>query len=486
MHIWNQLLVDHFFHEGRAGQRVRLNVTADLLAELGRPYGWDQEDFLKAAAHGSAVLRKRKLNVCEYAYELYQCWRDPIRLPREYLNTPPFVAYLGLWVYLTTLGDDDDRSFHRRLWRLFPVDGRPISPSWYPEFNHMVELWVELERWSGQRLRGRLGTFRLLRLGKLAHLSIPQAQAILTDAERQRLPDVFAIAGLTPETPLPAEKLRQVLDEFGTAHLGGRTVRAFRAGGTLATYLFDDLRDELRRWDGTAPDEPARNDRPAVPARGTVELVLFLEARGGRLTPRMRFETTLDEAVEQVLYRGGFRVPDLLGTPAPGWSSPVSDHTGAPFDASRFAWEDDHAWESAEPVSPRRLAFAGRAVRIFVPATRFRMGGLVEGDELPASGWCCVATAASSRDRLVKWLLRLPRNSYTEEKAPLPTGWTLYRLNAVPSEPDLRQAFLAGAEASAPVLRLRGGLRVAEGGPGNTIPSPRPEWSWVASGPALK
>jgi hypothetical protein len=37
-------------------------------------------------------------------------------------------------------------------------------------------------------------------------------------------------------------------------------------------------------------------------------LVLFLEARGGRLTPRMRFETNFEEAVEQVHYRGGFRV----------------------------------------------------------------------------------------------------------------------------------------------------------------------------------
>jgi hypothetical protein len=197
--------------------------------------------------------------------------------------------------------------------------------------------------------------------------------------------------------------------------------------------------------------------------------------RAGRLVPRLRFETALDEAAEQIRYRGGFRVPDLLGTPAPGWSTSVQDTNGAPFDASRLAWEDDFRWESVGAIGPRRLTFTGRTVRVFVPATRFGMGGLVEGDDLPASGRCWVAAAAGSRIRLTRWLEGRPANSYTEENVALPTGWMLYRLSPVPAEPNMRQTFPSGAESSTPILRLCGGAaRASRTGRGVSYLRPAP------------
>jgi len=246
----------------------------------------------------------------------------------------------------------------------------------------MVKLWAELERWSAHRQRGRLGNFRLLRLGNLAHVSIPQAQAILTDAERQRLPALFAVAGLTPDTPLPAERLRQVLIEFGSAHLDGRTMRpSARAVTWQRTCSTISAANSV---DGTAwrrMNRPTTVALPTPPKDARIGPVL--EPRNGRLTPRMRFETTLEDASEEIRYCGGFRVQDLFGTPSPGWSSPVSDQTG------RLSTPRD---------SHGRTTMSGRRMVRPAPATSLRRPVCADlRASGPDFGWAALSKAKNCR-----------------------------------------------------------------------------------------
>lgn len=442
------MLVAHFFPEDKSGKRVRLNVTEQLLCDLGRSHGWNHEDFLDAAARGSALLLTSDLNVCRNAYQLYERWQRNGQIP-------PFVAYLGLFVYL----EATERSFHRALWQRYPATGRSSPPDFYPDFDRMVDLWKGLEDWSIQQLGGSRGVFKTLRLGSLAHLSIPRAQNLLTDAERQRLPELFASAGLTPQSPVPPSRLRQVLDELGKDYLGNLTLRALK-DRELSRYLFDDLRNELTLWNGEVwdSDQLSRHKRVVGRVRRTAELVLFL--MGAQLTPRLRFETTLEEATESAQY---FGVQDIIGNPAPGWSAPVANTNDSPFDASELDWEDNYVWEVAsrsQHTNPSQLRFVGREVRVFVSAVRFGMGGLVETDELPVCGRCWVAGTETA---LNPWIDLLPAQGCSEVPARVPSGWKLYRIDAIPSDSSVRDAFPGGAEDLRPVVRLRGGLR-ARGG----------------------
>src|SRR5262249_11551023 len=125
--------------------------------------------------------------------------------------------------------------------------------------------------------------------------------------------------------------------------------------------------------------------------------------------------------------------------------------------------DHDYTWQGNPARGPRRLRFSGRSVRVFVLASRFGLGGLVEGDQLPVSGRCWVAAGSYEREVVESWLRRLPPGTYRTEAANLPHKWILFRIESVPTDAGLRTAFPGGTEDSEPELRLRGGLRVWRG-----------------------
>jgi hypothetical protein len=101
------------------------------------------------------------------------------------------------------------------LWSLFPFQSPTGPPSMYPRFDQVRQLWQALEEWSRKTRGGQLGVFRRLRLGNYAHVSIPWAQAIMTQEERERLPGIFSASELTPQSPAPSARLKQIITEFG-------------------------------------------------------------------------------------------------------------------------------------------------------------------------------------------------------------------------------------------------------------------------------
>lgn len=461
---WTRLLAEHFFNPARAGQTVRLNVTRELLTVLARPHGLSAGDFASHAAQGLAAYPKRTDNVCEYAESLLDGWpTTACRADDPTAWYPPFVGYLGVLVFVATLDEDANRSYHRNLWSLFPIRTWTTTPTMYPGFDRMGRLWGAVETWSRESRGGELGVFRPLRLGSFAHVSVPWAQAVMAEEERGRLPGMFAASELTPHSPAPPARLRQIVNEFGSTCLSGRTRRAIAAGGELEGYVLDDLRRELRAWDGTCRSQFQTNGREVTVPPRSADLVLFLVRRGNQLLARLRFESAIEGEARATRYHAGPGRPALLASPAAGWSAIVGSEDGSEFDAAKLDWGRDAAWNGSPASGPRRLKFSGRSVRVFVPATRYGLGGLVEGDHLPASGGCWVSAGASERPEVEGWLRQLPAGAFRAELASLPHGWVFYRIDAVPSDPGLRASFPGGAEDTEPELRLRGGLRVRRG-----------------------
>ena len=166
--IWNNLILDHFFNINRSGKLVRLNVTKELIEDLGVKQGWKFNDFLSALKNGSCYIKKtnENLNICEYAYSLYDYSIDDERWHLAFKNNPrpPYVAYLGFFVYLTTLQNANNNSYHKTLWEHFPLIDTNNPPNFYPDFNKMVDLWDGLENWSKKE---NFGEFSITKLGKL-------------------------------------------------------------------------------------------------------------------------------------------------------------------------------------------------------------------------------------------------------------------------------------------------------------------------------
>ena len=80
---------------------------------------------------------------------------------------------------------------------------------------------------------------------------------------------------------------------------------------------------------------------------------------------------------------------------------------GSDFDASELVWDHDWTWRGNPKNGPRQLTFSGRSIRVFVLASKFGLGGLVEGDHLPSSGRCWVAVCSYDHSDVESWLRRL-------------------------------------------------------------------------------
>ena len=462
--LWTHLIAEHFFNPSRSGKHVRLNVTRELLDALGAPHGLSSGQFLGHAARGLSLVPKQGENVCEYAESLFDKWsRQPSLSTDPTTSAPPFIGYLGVFVYVATIEEDAERSYHRNLWARFRITSWTTTPTMYPGFDRMRRLWEALEVWSRKTHDGTRGIFQLLKLGSFPHVSIPWAQAIMTEEERERLPGLFAASELTPQSPAPPARLKQIVNEFGKVCLSGRTRRAVVTGGELEGYVLDDLRRELRAWDGTCRSQFQPTGRAiSVPPR-SADLVVFLWPRGNQLLARLRFESAIEDEVPAVRYQGENGRSTIVAAPKPGWSDMVKSVDGTEFDGSILDWDRDYTWDGRSSSGPRRLKFAGRTVRIFFLANCFGLGGLVERDQLPASGRCWIASGSTGREGVESWLGRLPPNTFKLKSANLPHKWVLYQIDGVPADPDIRSAFPGGSEDAEPELRLCGGLRVRRG-----------------------
>jgi hypothetical protein len=471
--LWTHVIAEHFFNPSRAGLCVRLNVTRELLDTIGKAHGLRSNDFPAHAAIGLSTVRKETENICDYAEALLDLWQlgcEPTNGSAD--DFPPFIGYLAVFVYVGTLQAEAEPSYHRQLWSLFPIQSRATAPSMYPGFERMKRLWEALESWSRKTLDGQLGVFRLLKLGAFAHVSVPWAQAIMTEEERGRLPGLFAASELTPQSPTPLARLKQIVSEFGGAVLNARTIRAFKTGGDLEAFVLDDFRRELRAWDGTCQAQSLALKSPtAVPPR-SADLILFLQRFGAVLIPRLRFESILDDRSSAAKYRARDGQRTLIASPAPGWSDVVKAEDGSDFDASKLVWDRNYTWSGRPASGPRQLKFSGWSIRIFVQASRCGLGGLVEGDYLPASGRCWVAAGSYKLDSVESWLSRLPAGSYRLESANLPYNWRMYRVESMPTDPDLRTAFPGGRKTARPNCGFVGACESGWAAGGNTTPLP--------------
>src|SRR5689334_17273591 len=105
---WNTLLTEHFFSPDRAGRKVYLFATHDLIDQLGRSQSSDFADFISALKTGPDWARAAGL--CQKALQTMKDWRN------RALPYPPYVAYLVLFVIAAGHeGDFAPNAYYPRL-----------------------------------------------------------------------------------------------------------------------------------------------------------------------------------------------------------------------------------------------------------------------------------------------------------------------------------------------------------------------------------
>ena len=95
---WNDRLAEYFFPPAKAGRKVHLFATHELIERLGQASADGFENFVEAVKAGPSWARRS--GHCQRALEATDGWRA------RGLPFPPYIAYLALFVIAAGLEDD--------------------------------------------------------------------------------------------------------------------------------------------------------------------------------------------------------------------------------------------------------------------------------------------------------------------------------------------------------------------------------------------
>ena len=173
--MWNDALASRFFNEEMAGRNVHLYVNQDLIkdVEQGLP---EAVDFRSSVAGYPQAANFSGERICYRACWEFRRWKT------RKTEFPPYIGYLCFFVLASgTDGDFAPHAYYPRLWALMEYRKR-IGP--VPRFNHMWELWDDLENWSVFDKQGELGIFQSRSIGGYVHVGYPLSQTILVERDR--------------------------------------------------------------------------------------------------------------------------------------------------------------------------------------------------------------------------------------------------------------------------------------------------------------
>lgn len=456
---WNNAIGARFFNPDRAGSRVFLYVTGEVIAEVGASYGGDLNDFVTAVKSGPRQwITRHRQGICQHALQAMEGWRA------RGLEYPPYLAYLALFVLSDTI---EVEGFARFSYYpgLRQVLGEVPEAGGYPSFDKMYALWFDLEQWSNEDKGGSWGIFRADILGKREYVGLPKAQTILTDDERHKLPHLFAENGFDPSSPPSDRELAHLLSHEPYHFLLPRTKQllANRGDGDSAVreVLLDAILDELQNWDGSVVPMLGVADR-AEASVGNLRLTMTLDstARTARFGLRCRSNREFPEEGLQ-LSGGAIREPLLCREDWQGWSLPLAnaDRAAGAFDASLLDWREglslvdrEHSWKAT---------LSKRPVRVMVSAKVQGFDGFVEQSQLTQGKPFYLLAREEHTEAFQAWG-RASCEGFAEIAVPagLPARWKLFSVERANSDTGIRDAFPYLAFATVLRIQLLGGLRL--------------------------
>jgi hypothetical protein len=463
---WNAALGRFFFNPSRAGKRVYLHTTKELLRELsGTPRG--VEDFIAAIKEGPVGIHGE---MCMRAYTLFRDWRQ-----NQY-EYPPYLTYLCLFSLAAAHeGTWARHAYYPRLWDVLGEkgDGAPRhfrTVSW--------TLWHDLEVWAHNDKKGEWGLFKYQSAIDWEYVGLPISQTILTDEEREVLPSLFEEADLEPGTILPEGQLAAKLAPIADKRLRRRTVQLLLATqqSDYRSSLLENVQAELSDWDGSV-------HRAEAPDNGVVRAGLriwlkeidpagFIESRlVAFLPPSLLADEMLLENQNfpskhfecQALFS---RLTDALR----------DSDTNEELSAEKLRWDVRNEFRCVQTGA--RLVLQSDSVRIFCSGGS-EVTGFIESKRVPSSGEFYIAAFGSAANEINDWGMKNCR-AWTENRIArgLPQRWRLFSACDVTSDGRLASKYPALSRPNAPRIRFEGGVRGGNGASYFPFALPQVRFDW--------
>jgi len=451
---WNDALAARFFNPDMAGRTVHLYVNQKLISDLERELEVEAGKFLDAMQEGPPWATRQ--GICQRALQAFENWRA------RRVAFPPYIAYLALFVLSGgTEGDFAPNDYHDRLRQTARLDGYGSVPS----FNHMGELWVDLETWSVQDKQGELGLFHARHIGGHVHIGYPLAQTMLTEQERHMLPKIFYDAGLDPTFNPPADELARLLRHNGAGFFQPRTMKLLNTQYDPGMYaaMLATVSDELAEWDGQVPDTAGAGASIRLAFAG-LRLCLDVDATAQKVSASLRCRLNREFPEDGIVLNiPGNPVRLLAEDYLSGWSTPLHNvATGETIDAAQFNWISG-VFMKAESAS-WKVRLPGRQLRVFIDGASEGLPGLIEVQALPRGQPFFLSYSQASWPDIEKWATSdcIGFEEYPIHQG-LPPGWKFARVTEAKSDESVKPTFPFMSFPASARLLLSGGIRSSRG-----------------------
>ena len=450
---WNDLIARRFFNENMAGREVLLYVNEDTITQIGGEAA-GVEDFIQSVKTGPDWATKS--DICQKALQSYRGWRI------KHLEYPPYIAYLAFFVLAATRGGDyDPKAYYPKLWNLL---GEPDGSGTPLHFDHMAELWGDLEKWCTEDKHEELGRFIARIRGGMVHVGRPLSQTLLSDDERNYLHLIFSEAELDPtDTPSDAV-LRRVLLNYGKDGLEKRTLKLLKGmqgnSSEMVNALIDLVLNKLVEWDGRVDLHPTSGSNHNLSQVG-LRICLELNRVSGTIASTLRLKTNRPFPDNGLEFEYDGQIFSCKET-VPNWSTKLTNantQPSRPLDAATVNWSTGARFEDKE--NKWRAHLKGADVRLFLPGNREGFSrAWVESQRLERDCKFVVACRDSRVADVQRWGIDCCEKFEEQSFQGLPHGWSLFEgMGAHESCEGIDVLTLSSLLR----IRLQGGIKIGRG-----------------------
>ncbi len=298
---WNDSIAVHFFDGSFAQRPVYLDMDDGTLAGMAAIVGADgsPDQELTDAVAETLLIGITGMTTFARHINRKRKWESNDRDSK-----PPFLALLAFFSLIAEQMHQGDGfaadNYYGRLadavgFSKADVTARNRLFSHFRDQSH--ELWDALNDWL-ERNDGHLGVPTARVFDWRVHVGIPISQALMKQADRDRLPDLFAKWGLQPGQEMAPRDMVRVLDAWlPSSNLSPYVRSLWKPKSEAKLRIAEVVCVELSTWDGQGSD-------PETSARRVTPLLLGVRTRS---FPTRRIDISLTAQAGGPLAPGRYR-----------------------------------------------------------------------------------------------------------------------------------------------------------------------------------
>jgi hypothetical protein len=259
---WNNAIAEYFFNTENAGKDVLLYITKSDIINIGKQHLQMSEqeiwqDYILSIKNG---LPSGTLGIIDKSIHAYEQWirkPRPIRIQEVDLLYPTYIGYLALFVLPLTEshGEFSTNNYYGRLNKLLSDNNINEPRISTPIFSKTDVFWENLSQWANVVKNRDLGCFYIRKFGNenWIYVGKPFSQCVFEPKSIKKLPELFFISGMTPDTFYTTEEIRKNVLTYGASILGIKDnvlELIKKSDNELGQSIIEIIKREHQKWTG--------------------------------------------------------------------------------------------------------------------------------------------------------------------------------------------------------------------------------------------